>query len=88
MDTSEWEIAMDDIQICQSAEGVDIVVGRGTFGKVIKALKGGVQVDLSINWIRLESNANFVVGSRLLGDSDLWFEVFDCVLEDDISLLA
>lgn len=44
LDTTEWEIDFSDIQFCKTLDGKDVELGHGTFGRVLKAVKGGVQV--------------------------------------------
>ncbi|BDA50936.1 probable serine/threonine-protein kinase DDB_G0267514 at C-terminar half [Coccomyxa sp. Obi] len=40
---SDWEISAEQITICKHEDGSDWELGAGAFGKVFKALRGGVQ---------------------------------------------
>lgn len=39
-----WEISPDQIEICQTPDGSEWLLGEGRYGQVFKALKGGIQV--------------------------------------------
>lgn len=42
----EWEITGEQIEICLRSDGSEWVLGEGSYGTVVKAMKGGVQVGI------------------------------------------
>lgn len=38
-----WVIPRDDLEICKDADGNEVILGKGGYGMVVKAIKGGVQ---------------------------------------------
>ena len=42
----EWTILPEDIEICLHKDGSPWLLGQGRFGRVYRARKGGVQVDV------------------------------------------
>lgn len=41
---ASWKIPKDDLEFCSHPDGSEWVLGEGRYGKVYKAVKGGVQV--------------------------------------------
>lgn len=41
--SDSWMISSKDIEICKDEDGDDFLLGKGGYGRVVKAIKGGVQ---------------------------------------------
>eukprot|EP00890_Picochlorum_soloecismus_P001286 jgi/Picsp_1/2158/NSC_05623-R1_kinase-like protein len=41
--SDSWMISTKDIEICKDEDGDDLLLGKGGYGRVVKAIKGGVQ---------------------------------------------
>lgn len=44
-----WEVGSEEIEVCKRPDGTEWLLGEGRYGKVYKALKGGVQA--STGWL-------------------------------------
>ena len=70
-----WEIPWEDVEILRRPDGSDWLLGEGRYGKVYKALKGGVQV-CQLSFEQIESVMVFY--SALL--MWMWYRGLLCLL--------
>ncbi|GAB4821409.1 hypothetical protein N2152v2_008455 [Parachlorella kessleri] len=89
-----WEVSPGDIEVCRQPDGSEWLLGVGRYGRVYKALKGGVQVVAikRLNHIDARQKALFVKEIDMMKyvsrDANVTQFYGACIQGDDMMLVA